>query len=94
MPNSLELQFRSIHRRLDMTWDKAIVDCTADVTSWVDFCYQIMKRGVLIYAYANNHFQGHGPATVEQFRSLWREKGFPELGKPLRIRPKEPSLFE
>jgi len=34
------------------------------VDSRVDFCYRIMKRGVLIYAYANHHFQGHGPATT------------------------------
>jgi uncharacterized protein YecE (DUF72 family) len=41
-----------------MSWDKAVVDRTTELSSWVDFCYQIMKRGVLIYAYANNHFQG------------------------------------
>ena len=53
-----------------MTWDKVAVDCTAELTSYVDFCYQIMKRGVLIYAYANNHFQGHGPATIAKFLEL------------------------
>jgi hypothetical protein len=31
-----------------MTWDKAVVDRTTELSSWVDFCYQIMKRGVLI----------------------------------------------
>jgi len=109
MPNPAELDFDPItadwtyirwlgdRKQIEAqttTWDKAIVDRTTELSSWVDFCYQIMKRGVLAYAYANNHFQGHGPATVEQFRSLWREKGFPELHKPSRIRPKEPSLFE
>ena len=39
------------------TWDKAVVDRSAELSNWVDFCYQIMKRGVLIYAYANNHFR-------------------------------------
>jgi hypothetical protein len=33
----------------------------------VEYCYQIEKRGVLIYAYANNHFAGYAPATIEQF---------------------------
>lgn len=109
MPNPAELDFDPItadwtyirwlgdRKQIEAqttTWDKAIVDRTTELSSWVDFCYQIMKRGVLAYAYANNHFQGHGPATVEQFRSLWREKGFPELDKPSRIRPKEPSLFD
>jgi hypothetical protein len=56
--------------------------------------YQIKKRGVMIYAYANNHFGGHAPATIEQFRNLWHAKGLPELNKPLRRRPKESLLFE
>jgi uncharacterized protein YecE (DUF72 family) len=30
---------------------------------------------VTIYAYANNHYAGHGPATVEQFRELCRTNG-------------------
>ena len=76
-----------------MTWDKAVVDRIAELSSWVDFCYQIMKRGLLIYAYANNHYAGHAPATIEQFRNLWDAKGLPQLGKPQRSR-RESSLFE
>jgi uncharacterized protein YecE (DUF72 family) len=76
------------------TWDKTVVDRSAELSSWVDYCYQIKKRGVLIYAYANNHFSGHAPATIEQFRNLWHAKGLPQLNKPLRMRPKESLLFE
>ena len=68
------------------------LNSTAELGSWVDYCYQIMKRGVLVYDYANNHFQGYGPATIEQFRKLWDGKGLPEIGKPTRQRS-EPSLF-
>jgi uncharacterized protein YecE (DUF72 family) len=60
----------------------------------VDYCFQIRKRGVLIYAYANNHYAGHAPATIEQFRNLWHAKGLPELNKPQRMRAKESLLFE
>jgi uncharacterized protein YecE (DUF72 family) len=76
------------------TWDKIVVDRTAELSSWVDFCYRIRKRGVLIYAYANNHYAGHAPATVEQFRNLWHAKGLPKLDKPQPARRKEPLLFE
>jgi uncharacterized protein YecE (DUF72 family) len=108
MPNPAELDFDPIttdwtyirwlgdRKQIEaqtMTWDKAVVDRTAELSSWVDFCYQIMKRGVLVYAYANNHFQGHGPATVEQFQNLWYEKGMPEIEKTHRIK-REPSLFD
>ena len=37
---------------------------------------------MLIYAFANNHFSGHAPATIEQFRSIWQEKGLPPLSTP------------
>jgi hypothetical protein len=41
--------------------DEALVD------SWVDFC------GGLIYAYANNHFHGHGPATTLGREWFWKD---------------------
>jgi uncharacterized protein YecE (DUF72 family) len=40
------------------TWDKTVVDRTPELSSWVDYCHQIRKRGVLIYAYANNPLFG------------------------------------
>lgn len=62
-----------------LTWDKTIVDRTAELTSWVDFCYTIKRRGITVYGYANNHYAGHGPATIRHFRDLWRKKGHPQL---------------
>ena len=71
MPNPAELKFdpittdwtyiRWLGDRKDIeeqttTWDKTGVDRTTELSSWVDYCYQIRKRGVTIYAYANNHF--------------------------------------
>jgi uncharacterized protein YecE (DUF72 family) len=75
-----------------MSWDKTIVDRSAELSSWVDFCYQVRKRGVLIYAFANNHFSGHAPATIAQFRSIWQSKGFPPLDAP-QPSHRQPSLF-
>lgn len=65
------------------TWGKTVVDKTAELRSWVDYCHQIRKRAVLIYVYANDHFAGHGPATIEQFRALWRERSLPDPPRPL-----------
>jgi len=75
-----------------MSWDKTIVDRSAELSSWVDFCYQVRKRGILIYAFANNHFSGHAPATIAQFRSIWQSKGFPPLDAP-QPSHRQPSLF-
>jgi uncharacterized protein YecE (DUF72 family) len=87
-----------------LTWDKIIVNRTAELTSWVDFCYQIKRRGITVYGYANNHYAGHGPATIRQFRDLWRKKGFAPLPDPeppprpstptLAPSKKQPSLFD
>jgi uncharacterized protein YecE (DUF72 family) len=86
------------------TWDKTIVDRTTELRSWVDFCYQVKKRGILIYGYANNHYAGNGPATIRHFRDLRRQKGLPPLPEPQPSRPlstpapagqkKQPSLFD
>jgi Protein of unknown function DUF72 len=38
------------------TWDKVVVDRTAELTSWVDFCYQMRKRGVIVFALARSSF--------------------------------------
>ncbi len=73
-------------------WDKTVVDRTTELSSWVDFCYQIRKRGVIVFAYANNHYAGHAPATIKQFQELCQAKGLPELGRPQKMRP-ESSLF-
>jgi uncharacterized protein YecE (DUF72 family) len=60
--------------KMTKIWDKTVVDRTAQLTSWVDFCHAIKKRGVTIFAYANNHYAGHGPATVAQFLKQWTTK--------------------
>jgi uncharacterized protein YecE (DUF72 family) len=79
--------------QLTMTWDKIVEDKTSRLVSWVDYCQQIQKRGVKQYVYANNHYEGHGPATIEKFRILWRDKGLGEVGKPRKTRG-ERLLFE
>jgi uncharacterized protein YecE (DUF72 family) len=101
MPNPSELKFDPItaewtyirwlgNRKeieaMTQSWDQVVVDRTEELSSWVDFCYQIKKRGVIVYAYANNHYQGHGPATIQQFMRLWRDKGRPEIGKRSDVR--------
>jgi uncharacterized protein YecE (DUF72 family) len=89
------------------TWDKTIVDRTTELTSWVDFCYRIKRRGITIFAYANNHYAGHAPSTIRQFRQLWRHKSGVKLPEPTPATPpptspspkkspppNQPSLFD
>jgi len=108
MPNPLELQFDPITagwtyirwlgdrkqiEALTMTWDKAVMDRTSELSSWVDFCYQIMKQGVSVYAYANNHFQGNGPVTIAKFLEIWASNGFGRVAAPELAPRKQTTLF-
>jgi uncharacterized protein YecE (DUF72 family) len=55
-------------------WDKTIVDRRAALSRWVDYCYQTTRRGIKVYAYANNHYAGFAPATVALFWELWEKR--------------------
>jgi uncharacterized protein YecE (DUF72 family) len=55
-------------------WDKVIVDRHAELSEWAEILGKVHKRKIQIFAYANNHYAGHGPATVEMFQELWRRK--------------------
>ena len=56
------------------TWDKTIIDRRSDLREWANVCWKISGRGIPIFAYANNHYAGHAPATVRLFEELWRAK--------------------
>jgi uncharacterized protein YecE (DUF72 family) len=58
------------------TWDKIIVDRKSDLREWVDVLKELVLNKKLrkLFAFANNHYAGHGPATVKMFRDLWEKK--------------------
>jgi uncharacterized protein YecE (DUF72 family) len=80
--------------RITTTWDKTVIDRTDEIRSWVDVCYETVRRGVKVFGYANNHYGGHAPATIRQFRDLWRGKGLPEIGKQFSEPLNERTLFD
>jgi uncharacterized protein YecE (DUF72 family) len=55
-------------------WNKAIVDRREDLTNWLELFRKFVARNLKIFAYANNHYSGHGPATVKLFWDLWNKK--------------------
>ena len=62
-------------------WNKIIVDRSADLAEWVEVLKTVHKRKIQILAFANNHYAGYGPGTVEQFRKLWQRQVGTETGK-------------
>ena len=56
------------------TWDKTIVNRERDLEEWVEACQKFNQRNIAVFAFANNHYAGHAPATVKLFWELWRKK--------------------
>jgi uncharacterized protein YecE (DUF72 family) len=61
--------------RVTNVWNRIVVDRTAEMSSWVDVCKKIQRRGVTIYGYFNNHYAGFGPASVQLFRDVCIKNG-------------------
>jgi uncharacterized protein YecE (DUF72 family) len=51
------------------------------LSEWAEILGKVQKRKIQIYAYANNHYAGHSPATVEMFQQLWRREVKKKLGR-------------
>lgn len=58
------------------TWDQPIVDRAEDMKNWVKLFKSLANNSKVlkIFAFANNHYAGNGPATVKLFWDLWNQK--------------------
>jgi uncharacterized protein YecE (DUF72 family) len=54
------------------TWDKVIVDRSRELQEWEKAGETIVRRGIELFVYVNNHFAGHAPETVRQLREIWK----------------------
>lgn len=52
------------------TWNRVIVDRNEELRLWVKLIEAIRRRLRHLFLYANNHYQGYSPATVEKVLSL------------------------
>ena len=59
---------------LTTTWDKTVIDRTDDLKNWAALFRQFLSRNLKVYAYANNHYAGHGSDTVKLFWQQWEKK--------------------
>lgn len=48
-------------------WDKVVVDREREMEEWAKVIAQLLARNVRVYAFANNHFSGHAPASLALF---------------------------
>ncbi len=58
------------------TWDKTVIDRSSDLKKWVEVFKSLVSNSKVlkIFAFSNNHYAGHGPATAKLFMDLWNKK--------------------
>jgi len=61
-------------------WDQTIIDRAEELREWVRVLKQVQRRGVRIFAFANNHYAGFAPETVRLFNEIWVEGNLDSLG--------------
>ena len=61
---------RKAIEEMTKTWDTTIVDRARDLQEWVEACRNFMKRKIRVFAFANNHYAGHAPATLRLFAEM------------------------
>jgi uncharacterized protein YecE (DUF72 family) len=65
---------RKAIEELTETWDNTIVDREKDLKEWVEACRNFLKNKIRVFAFANNHYAGHAPATLRLFEKLMEHK--------------------
>lgn len=62
--------------KITQVWDKTVVDRSSDLKNWIDIFKSMVanKKIVRLFAFANNHYAGNGPATIKLFWDLWQKK--------------------
>lgn len=54
-------------------WDKVVVDRAREMEEWAKVIAQLLARNVRVYAFANNHFSGHAPASLALFSKAFSD---------------------
>ncbi|HET7214353.1 MAG TPA: DUF72 domain-containing protein [Terriglobia bacterium] len=52
-------------------WNQTLIDRTAELREWIKVMGSVARQVDIMFAYANNHYGGYAPDTIEVFRSLW-----------------------
>lgn len=67
---------------LTQTFDRVVVDRTDRLERWARFLASVAPRLRETFVFANNHFAGHGPATLAQLATLLAAGGTPPAPWP------------
>jgi uncharacterized protein YecE (DUF72 family) len=56
-------------------WESLIKDRTGQMKAWIPPIKDLLRSGVSVYVYFNNHYAGYAPGSVELFAKLLNDDG-------------------
>ena len=57
---------------LTKTFSEIVLDRSEGLRRWADYLQPASARATETFVYANNHYAGHGPATIRELAALLR----------------------
>jgi uncharacterized protein YecE (DUF72 family) len=54
-------------------WDHIIIDRADAMQTWIPTIRQLLKRGIRILGYFNNHYAGFAPGSIKLFYEVWEK---------------------
>jgi uncharacterized protein YecE (DUF72 family) len=60
-------------------WNRTIVNRAEELREWVKVLSTVSRQVDIMFAYANNHYSGCAPDTIELFKRIWSQE---ETSKP------------
>lgn len=52
-------------------WDRIIIDREEEMQTWIPVIFGLLKRGINVMGYFNNHYAGFAPGSIELFYREW-----------------------
>jgi len=52
-------------------WNRIIIDREEEMEMWIPVIRQLLKRGIRVFGYFNNHYAGFAPASIKLFNEVW-----------------------
>jgi uncharacterized protein YecE (DUF72 family) len=65
---------REAIEKVTTKWGETVVDQSSRLANWADWVARTLDEGRDVWVAANNHYAGHGPATIEELERRVREK--------------------
>jgi uncharacterized protein YecE (DUF72 family) len=59
-------------------WDKVIIDRRPEMETWIPILLKLLKRGIRILGFFNNHYAGFAPGSIKLFYETWERMGASE----------------